>query len=201
MKTFHGKRVNYEFTVSIFDKLDKIRNMLFERDPDEMSSYHVIKFVYAMGVIKTLALDQSFEQLDIPNNAQIVLLGQKTFTWDLNYKGTNIQLLNNFLTANKKIEIDYETVLGTVGFSSGASGTSRHYWEIKLEAFVELEDVYIGIARRNVDLHTRAQDTGSFWGYICTGYYTIYPDYFIVEENSVRPHPALKSRTMAASPK
>ena len=85
-----------------------------------------------------------------------MLLGQKTFTWDLNYKGTNIQLLNNFLTANKKIEIDYETVLGTVGFTSGAAGKSRHYWEIKLEAFVELEDVYIGIARRNVDLHTRA---------------------------------------------
>jgi hypothetical protein len=51
VKTFHGTRVNYDFTVSIFDKLDKIRTLLFERDPDEMSSYHVLKFVYAMGVL------------------------------------------------------------------------------------------------------------------------------------------------------
>ncbi len=60
-----------------------------------MSTYHVIKFVYAMGTLKTLSLDQTFEQQEIPNNAQLVLLGQKSFTWDLNYKGSNIQLLNN----------------------------------------------------------------------------------------------------------
>jgi hypothetical protein len=90
VKTFHGKRTNYEFTVNILEKLDKIRELLFQREPDEMSSYHVIKFVYPMGVLKTLNLDQTFEQQDIPNNAQLVLLGQKTFTWDLNYKGSNI---------------------------------------------------------------------------------------------------------------
>ncbi len=55
-----------------------------------MCTYHVIKFVYAMGTLRTLDLGQSFEQQEIPNNAQLVLLGQKTFTWDLNYKGTNI---------------------------------------------------------------------------------------------------------------
>ena len=122
-----------------------------------------------MGTLKSLNLDQTFEQLEIPNGAQLVLLGQKTFSWDLNYKGTNIQLLNNSLTANKKFEIDYETVLGTVGFSSGSGGVSRHYWEIKLDTFVDMEDIFVGIARRNVDLHMRAWDTGSFWGWICTG--------------------------------
>ena len=123
-----------------------------------------------MGSLKNLPLDQSFEQLEIPNGAQLVLLGQKSFTWDLNYKGSNIQLLNNSLTANKKYEIDYETVLGTIGFSSGNGGHSRHYWEIKLDTFVDMEDIYVGIARRNVDLHLRAWDTGSFWGWICAGY-------------------------------
>ncbi len=92
MKTFHGKRINYEFTVAITDKLEKLKDLLFQREADEMSSYHVIKFVYAMGTLKTLNLEQTFEQLDIPNGAQLVLLGQKTFTWDLNYKGTNIQV-------------------------------------------------------------------------------------------------------------
>jgi tripartite motif-containing protein 9/67 len=167
VKTFHDKRINYEFNVSIFDKLEKIRSLLFEKEPAEMSQYHVMKFVYAMGTIKTLNLFQTFAELDIPNNAQLVLLGQKTFAWDPNYKGTNLILLNNSLCVNKKQDhATFETVLGNVGFSSG-SGNSKHYWEIKLDGFVELEDVFIGIARRNIDLNTRGQDTGSFWGYIC----------------------------------
>ena len=76
----------------------------------------------------------------------------------------NTQLLNNCLTANKKYEIDYETVLATVGFNSG-----RHYWEIKLDTFVEMEDIFVGVARRNLDLYMRAWDTNSFWGWVCTG--------------------------------
>lgn len=76
----------------------------------------------------------------------------------------SLQLLNNCLTANKKYEIDFETVLATVGFNSG-----RHYWEIKLDTFVEMEDIFVGVARRNIDLYIRAWDTGSFWGWICTG--------------------------------
>lgn len=60
MKTFHGKRNNYEFTVHITDKLEKLRDLLFQREPDEMSTYHVIKLVYAMGSVKILNLDQSF---------------------------------------------------------------------------------------------------------------------------------------------
>lgn len=127
-----------------------------------MASYHVIKIIYAMGTLKTLSMDQTFEESEIPNGAKLVLLGMKTFTWDLNNKGSNIQLLNNCLTANKKIEIDFGTVFATVGFNSG-----KHYWEIKLDTFVEFEDIYVGISRKNIDLYTRAVDTGSFWGWIC----------------------------------
>jgi hypothetical protein len=90
VKTFHGKRSNYEFTVGISDKLEKLRDLLYQIEPEEMCTYHVIKFVYAMGDLRTLDLGQSFEQQEIPNNAQLVLLGQKSFTWDLNYKGPNI---------------------------------------------------------------------------------------------------------------
>lgn len=69
MKTFHGKRTNFEFTVLITDKLDRLRELLVEREPDEICSYHVLKFVYAMGSLKNLPLDQTFEQLEIPNGA------------------------------------------------------------------------------------------------------------------------------------
>jgi hypothetical protein len=78
--------------VLVSDKLDKLRELLMQREPEEMSSYHVIRLVYPMGTIKNLSLDQTFDQQDIPNEAQLVLLGQKSFTWDLNYKGSNIQV-------------------------------------------------------------------------------------------------------------
>lgn len=56
-------------------------------------------------------------------------------------------MLNNNCTANKKSEIEYETVLGTVTMSTGT-----HYWEIKIEKFVELDDIIIGVARKDIDI-------------------------------------------------
>jgi hypothetical protein len=82
--------VTHEFTVLVSDKLEKLRELLIQREPEEMSGYHVIRLVYPMGTLKNLNLDQTFEQQEIPNGAKLVLLGQKTFTWDLNYKGSNI---------------------------------------------------------------------------------------------------------------
>jgi hypothetical protein len=76
----------------ISDKLEKIRELLHQRETEEMGSYHVVRLVYAMGSLKNLNLDQTFEQAEIPNGSVLVLLGQKTFTWDLNYKGSNIQV-------------------------------------------------------------------------------------------------------------
>jgi hypothetical protein len=72
--------------------------------------------------------------------------------------------LNSSLTANKKFEIDFETVLATVGFDNG-----KHYWEIKLDTFVDMEDIFVGVCRRGIDLNIRAWDSGLFWGWICTG--------------------------------
>ena len=72
--------------------------------------------------------------------------------------------MNNSLSANKKFEIDHQTVLATIGFETG-----KHYWEIKLDTFIDMEDIFIGVARRTVDLTIRAWDSGPFWGWICTG--------------------------------
>lgn len=40
-----------------------------QREPDEISSYHVIKLVYAMGTLKHLDLDKTFEQQELPSGA------------------------------------------------------------------------------------------------------------------------------------
>ena len=68
------------------------------------------------------------------------------------------------MTANKKNDTDHETVLANIGFDSG-----QHYWEITVDAFVDLEDIYVGVAKHNIGLYTRATDTGWFWGWIWTG--------------------------------
>ena len=34
---------------------------------------------------------------------------------------------------------------------------------------MELEDIFLGIACRNVNLYSRASESGNFWGYLCTG--------------------------------
>ena len=114
--------------------------------------------------MKHLNVEDSFQDQKVQHGARLVLLGQSSFTWDLNYKGSNIQLLNNNLSANKKQEMDYETVLANVGFNTG-----KHYWEVNLDLFNDLEDVFIGITRRSVNLYARAVDIPNWWGWVCTG--------------------------------
>jgi tripartite motif-containing protein 9/67 len=154
--------VVYEFQVQISDKVERLIDFLTLKDPDGMQNYNESRFIYPMGRLKQINLDQTFEQQDIPDGAKLILMGQKSFTWDINNIGANIQLSNNNLTANKKKEQDFETVLATEGFSSGS-----HYWELKIDTFVDLEDLYVGIAKKNTDLYQRACDCNTFWGWMC----------------------------------
>jgi tripartite motif-containing protein 9/67 len=100
-------------------------------------------------------------------------VGQRSFTWDLNNKGPNIELINDNLTANKKSEVEYETVLGNIQINSSSS--VRHYWEIKIDKFVDLDDIIIGVSQKGMDIRQRPFDTGKFWGWICTGNRKIFP--------------------------
>jgi len=50
-------------------------------------------------------------------------------------------MLNYNLTANKKAQVEFENVFGTVTMSSGV-----HYWEITIDKIVENDDIIIGIA-------------------------------------------------------
>lgn len=95
-----------------------------------------------------MSLDATFEEANIPHGALLLLVGQ-TFSWDLNRKGSNITLLNNKLTANKKQETSFETVLANIFFENGS-----HYWEITVDTFIDMEDIYIGICKKNVNLYT-----------------------------------------------
>jgi hypothetical protein len=57
-----------------------------------------------MGYLRNLSqcLSSTFAEQHIPDGAMLTLVGKKSFTWDLQAKGANINLLNGNLTANKK---------------------------------------------------------------------------------------------------
>ena len=112
-----------------------------------------------MGYINELSSSSSsLESYKIPDNSNLILLVQTTFFWDQNLKGTDIKLLNSNLTANKSDrESDYQSVLGKknifiTNLGNLPMSSGRHYWEIKIDKYIDEEDLFIGIARKNIDL-------------------------------------------------
>ena len=150
VKVFHGERKCHKFNVSILDQISVVMTLLKAIEGQEMQQYYVTKLVYPMGYLRNLSqvLNETFADQQIPDGAKLVLVGKRSFTWDPNAKGPTINLLNGNLTANKKQEVDYQTVLGSIDISSGV-----HYWEIKIEKFVELDDIIIGVSQKGIDLN------------------------------------------------
>ena len=75
-----------------------------------------------------------------------MLVGKKSFAWDLNTKGPNIRLSNNNFTATNVSHGDYEAAYGTVSISSGI-----HYWEVKIDFIRDMDDVMIGVSPKIAD--------------------------------------------------
>lgn len=92
MKTLHGQRKVHTFRVSIMEKVSKIVELLTKVEPHEMNTYHVTKLLYPMGKLRKLDLGQTICEQNIPHEAQLVLIGQKDFMWDINRKGPNVQV-------------------------------------------------------------------------------------------------------------
>jgi hypothetical protein len=64
----------------------------------------------------------------------------------------------------------YETVLGTLGFSSG-----RHYWEIRIDAYGHEEDIFVGVSRQDAKLSSHGVESGNTWGWTCTSGKKMWP--------------------------
>lgn len=138
-----------------------------------MKKYYEQRLLMPKGKLVNLSeyLDKTFLELQIGHRQKMVLVGQQNFTWNPLQKGTNINLSNGNLTANKAAEAEYEVVMGTVPISSGV-----HYWEIKIEKFVEQDDIIIGVVQKGVDIRQRLFESGKFYGWICTGGRKISPN-------------------------
>ena len=77
----------------------------------------------------------------------MTLLCKTTFYFDPTKKGSQIKLSNQNLTATKNGDSNYHTVLGNIEFNNG-----RHYWEIKLDKYVDEDDIFIGVAKPDIEL-------------------------------------------------
>ncbi|CAD8175890.1 unnamed protein product [Paramecium octaurelia] len=163
IKTFFGQRNYYLAIVPVTFTTEQLRSFIIDGIGQNQKLFHNIKLIHPMIQLKELKDTQiKLSEVGLKDFSQLLFLAEMTFTWDPIKKGKSVVLSNNNLTANKKGQSDYQTVLGTLALNSG-----RHYWEIKIEKYVDEEDIFIGIARKEIDLYTQPTTTGHFYGYIC----------------------------------
>ena len=75
MKTLHGQRKTYTFQVSIFDKVDKIREKLHELSPEDIQSYPTPRLIYPMGKLRILDMEDLIEKVELKSGCTLVLMG------------------------------------------------------------------------------------------------------------------------------
>ncbi len=162
VKTFFGDRKLLKYEWAVTAPLSQLQATIAKEL--ELPAISTFKILYPMGQLRELPGSETPSSLRLPAGCKLVGMVQQAFVWDESMKGNNIEVSGNGLTLTKKTEEDYETILGTIGLDSG-----RHYWEIKIDRYVNDEDIFIGVAHKDVPLYTRPPETGQFWGYLCTG--------------------------------
>eukprot|EP01017_Pseudomicrothorax_dubius_P049567 TRINITY_DN9234_c0_g1_i1.p1 TRINITY_DN9234_c0_g1~~TRINITY_DN9234_c0_g1_i1.p1 ORF type:complete len:333 (+),score=89.79 TRINITY_DN9234_c0_g1_i1:26-1024(+) len=163
VKSFFGERTKFALTADITTTIAQLKAMIIEAAGENSKNICNLRLLYPMGYINELSVGtNTLENYRIPDNGNLILLVQTIFSLDPTIRGEGIKLSNNNLTANKNGgDVDFQTVLGSIPMNSG-----RYYWEIKIDKFVDEEDLFIGVARKEVDLNMRPLDTKLYWGYM-----------------------------------
>ena len=125
-----------------------------------------LNLYYPKGKLVKILPSDSPLKLKLKSHTKFVGITKQNFTWDLNKKSANIELLDDLLTIKKKddSEIMFESVLGTVSLNNGV-----HQWEIKMDFFMEYEEeeeVFIGVAAKNINLTKNPLEI-EYWGFMC----------------------------------
>jgi hypothetical protein len=70
-------------------------------------------------------------------------MGTRSYAFSQQLKGPSISLSNKGMTAECTYSShNYSSVMTDMSFSSG-----RHYWEVRLDNYVDVEDIFVGIAK------------------------------------------------------
>jgi tripartite motif-containing protein 9/67 len=114
-----------------------------------------------MGTMREV--DGVFAKTGITPGGKLIALIQTALVWDETFKGANIIVRNHNRTVTKRNDEEYETILGNLELSTGC-----HKWEIKIDNYVSDEDIFIGVAKKDMNLYIRPTETGKAWGFLCT---------------------------------
>mmetsp|Transcript_8474 Transcript_8474/g.12519 ORF Transcript_8474/g.12519 Transcript_8474/m.12519 type:complete len:310 (-) Transcript_8474:33-962(-) len=129
----------------------------------ELPSHAVLKLYYPMGTLKEVKTEDSPLALQLPSQAKLIAIVKQNFLWDQSKKGSNIEIYEGGTVALKKTDDEFESVLGNVCLSCG-----KYYWEVKIDLYVDDEDIHIGVAKADLNLYTRPPESDGFWGYTCS---------------------------------
>ena len=155
----------HQFTVSIFDTIETIRQMLCEADPDSVPDFSQPKFIYPQGKIRILELEDVIEKVQLKSGCTLVLMGVGAFCWDSNNKTSGVEVSHLLLCKNNKAlfvfrvvqlesnglkacrvncgDSNHRTVLATSGINRG-----RSYWELNIVSLQNDLGVYMGICKK-----------------------------------------------------
>lgn len=136
-----------------------------------LSAGTFIKLIYPMASMKEICSSDSPYSLKIKKNTKFIALLRQNFYWNEIRKAANLEISNSGLTALKKTEDEFETVLANIKLISGS-----YSWEIKVDLLVDDDDIFIGVADINISLTGHPPDTGLFWGFRCSGGKKFRPD-------------------------
>jgi len=91
--------------------------------------------------------------------------GHQSFTWDPERKHSGLMLLNDNRTVRAVNSNQYKTCYADMCMESG-----EYYWEVRVDNYVNEEDVFLGVARWGVSLEgsTAPYNTRFFWSYCCS---------------------------------
>ena len=90
MKTFFGERKQYALSFPISTTLLNVVNHILEQH-DSFKRFCNTRVIYPMGTVRQLNLAHTLEQAEISNHAELLMLVQTTFHFDI--KGDGIKVI------------------------------------------------------------------------------------------------------------
>ncbi|CAG9313725.1 unnamed protein product [Blepharisma stoltei] len=162
VKSFAKDRKLLSFEWDITNDFSNLFSLL--KKQYSLSAGAIIKLIYPMGSMKEIKPTDSPFTLKLKSHSTFIALLRQNLYWNENKKAANIEISNNGMTASKKTEEEFETVLCNMCLSSGLCT-----WEVKVDLIVDDDDIFIGVADENVALYGHPPDVGLFWGLRCSG--------------------------------
>lgn len=168
LKTFHGSRKTYRFTVNINSQISNLLYLLYEgEDKQSIPSGNKwlrtfqYRFIASRQSIRDLNPNSSFAKNLIVNDETLILLPQKTLSFSDKMKGDLINIVHQNKIALKCLKDEPQYVLGDLPMEHG-----RYYFEVTLVTEPIARGIIVGIAIKKSSTNLNVNDVISFYGFV-----------------------------------